>query len=226
MLAHVTGLFLKGETRCEPAAQAQRGTGRTEAARHRCRVLSGRRPASVPSQVHCGATVLPETWAVWWYHDHTVLQLELWMMDDESSAWEAFLPACFNSVWLQALNIAHAFTSVYEGMWWLPRSLFFLLPAWIGMKSLAAEWCDILQADDQSENVFRVVWFLFENSKPLMLSEFPAFLVFSLLDDDHRLFFNLHLTPSGCGAPFLGIQHIFAVLDNPVKKKKGEQENK
>ena len=54
-----------------------------------------------------------------------------------------------------------------------------------------------------------------------MLSEFSSSVFFfSLLDDDHRLFFNLHLTPSGCGAPFLGIQHIFAVLDNPVKKKK------
>ena len=127
VLAQVAGFFLKGETRCEPAARAQRGTGRMEAARHRCRVPSGRRPASVPSQVHRGATVLPETWTVWWYRDHTVLQLELWMMDDESSAWEVILPACFNSVWLQALNIAQAFTSVCEGMWWLPRSLFFLL---------------------------------------------------------------------------------------------------
>lgn len=54
-----------------------------------------------------------------------------------------------------------------------------------------------------------------------MLSEFSSSVFFfSLLDDDHRLFFNLHLTPSGCGAPFLGIQHIFAVLDNPVIKKK------
>lgn len=43
-------------------------------------------------------------------------------------------PACFNSVWLQVLNIARAFTSVFEDPWWLTVSL------WIGMKSLAAEW--------------------------------------------------------------------------------------
>lgn len=59
-----------------------------------------------------------------WYYDHTVLQLELWMMDDESSAWEVFLPACFNSQWLQAPNIAWAFTSFLE-MWWLTLLLFF-----------------------------------------------------------------------------------------------------
>lgn len=69
-------------------------TGRTQAAHHGWRVPSGRRPAFVSSQVQCGAVVLSEIWAVWWYHDHTEFQLELWMMDDEPSAWEGFFSAC------------------------------------------------------------------------------------------------------------------------------------
>lgn len=41
-----------------------------------------------------------------------------------------------------------------------------------------------------------------------MMPEFPAL----LLDDDHRLLLHLHL----------GIQDVFAVLDNPVERDRRE----
>lgn len=71
-------------------SQSLTETGQIEAIPHRCWVPLGRCSASVSRQVHRGVAVYPETWAVWWYHDHTVFQLELWMMSPQQ-----------NSVWVQ-----------------------------------------------------------------------------------------------------------------------------
>lgn len=126
----------------------------------------------VSSQVQCGAVVLPESWAVWWYHDHTEFQLELWMMDDEPSAWEGFfffLPACFNSVWLQVPNIAQAFTSDVM-VDCLSTNRYEVIGCPVVWRTARWRWCP--------KSV--------ENLKPLM-SEFLAF----FWGDDHRLLFNL-----------------------------------
>lgn len=140
---------------------------------------------------------LPEMSAVCWYHNHTVFQLHLWMISPQHG--RVFRLLDFNSVWLQALNIAKAFTSAFEDeIGWL--LLCFSLPLFLeqGLKSFVVESWD---------------WRWFTKSmqihlRPLKIQSLWCCLrfQFSFLDDDHRLLFNLHLTPSCCGALFWGVQ--------------------
>lgn len=170
-----------------------------------------------------------------WYYDHTVLQLELWMMDDESSAWEVFLPACFNSQWLQAPNIAWAFTSFLE-MWWLTLLLFFFSSPSMKRYEVSGCWevwhtagcwfhssvtyCRLTAISFSLNKNGLEPFQPFENLKPLMLS-----VVFFGGVDDHRLLFHLHLTPSGCGVLFFHHKRRFIALDNESRCNKEQSNN-
>lgn len=118
------------------------------------------RAVQVRSATHCTRRDVSRMAGLW---SHCV-QLESYMMDDKSSAWERFLPARFNSLWLQALNIAPAPKTVSEAT---------QKPT---VPSVAAEWCDVHQKS------FEHVW----NWKPL--------LCLILLSDYHRLLICIFAT--------------------------------
>lgn len=124
MVGYVTGRY-------EMWAGGPPRTGLTQATHHWCGVVVSReRSLMVVPRSHCvPAGALDDGWRV--------LSMGGFLF--------FFLPACFNSVWLQVPNIAQAFTSVFK-KWWLTVSP-------IVMKSLVVElaWCTALWRLSPSE---------------------------------------------------------------------------